>query len=137
MTQISPELRERVAARAKGVCEYCRLPQIAVLHKHEPDHVVPRQHGGETVESNLALACMRCNRYKGPNVGSFDPETGQLTAFFNPRTQNWHEHFVLRDGVIEALTPEARVTAKILRFNDEERIQERRRLSAVGLLGKG
>ncbi len=34
---------------------------------------------------NLALACLRCNRHKGPNVGSFDPLTGQLTPFFNPR----------------------------------------------------
>ncbi|MGE0683500.1 MAG: HNH endonuclease [Candidatus Binatia bacterium] len=30
---------------------------------------MPRRHGGETHERNLALACLRCNRYKGPNVG--------------------------------------------------------------------
>jgi len=51
-------------------------------HRHEPDHIIPIQHGGEATEDNLALAWMRCNRYKGPNVGSFDPETGALV----PRT---------------------------------------------------
>jgi 5-methylcytosine-specific restriction endonuclease McrA len=134
LSAIPQELRERVAARAKGVCEYCRMPQSATLYKHEPDHIVPRQHGGETNPDNLALACMRCNRYKGPNVGSFDPASGRLEPLFNPRTQSWNAHFALRGGVIEALTPEARVTAKILRFNDAERVAERRRLIAVGLL---
>ncbi len=33
---------------------------------------------------NLALACPYCNRYKGTDLGSLDPETGQLTPFFNP-----------------------------------------------------
>ena len=68
-------------------------------------------------------------------MGSFDPQTGELVPFFNPRTQDWKKHFELEKGAIRALTAEARVTVKILRFNDEERITERQRLINLGLYG--
>ncbi len=80
---------------------------------------------------------MRCNRHKGPNVGPFDPKTGKLVPFFNPRTQSWEEHFVLEDAVIRPLTAEARVTVKILSLNEEDRMMERKRLLEVGLYGDG
>jgi hypothetical protein len=130
---IPNELRQLVAARADYRCEYCLMPQSASLHKYEPDHIVSRQHDGNTVADNLALACWRCNRNKGPNVGSFDPETGALIQFFNPRRQMWNEHFDLIGGFIQPLTPEARVTVKILRINDEDRLTERRNLMEAGL----
>lgn len=84
------------------------------------------------VKQNLTLACMRCNRYKGTNIGSFDPETAQLVPFFDPRKHNWLEHFELVSGFIHPLTAEARVTVKILRLNDEKRILERQQLAKVG-----
>ncbi|MCP4359224.1 MAG: HNH endonuclease [Chloroflexi bacterium] len=126
-------LRRLVEARASKKCEYCRLPQTASLHKHEPDHIILRQHGGTTDASNLALACFRCNRYKGPNVGSFDPETGELVPFFNPRNQVWKTHFAFDEATLRPLTAEARVTIKILRLNDDKRVAERIRLIKAGL----
>jgi hypothetical protein len=117
-----------VIDRAGDCCECCLLPQSAAFHRHEPDHIVPQQHGGVTEESNLALACMRCNRYKGPNVGSIDPITNRLVPFFNPRIDEWEDHFELEGGIIHPLTHEGRVTVKILRLNDEERVIERLRL---------
>jgi hypothetical protein len=132
---VSAALRRLVAERAGNRCEYCLLPQAVAFHQHEPDHIVPRQHGGETRLDNLALACLRCNRYKGPNVGSFDPLTGALVPLFNPRTQVWAEHFVFEGGAIRPLTPAARVTVKILRLNDEDRVTERQWLLAAGLFG--
>jgi hypothetical protein len=130
---VPASLRRLVFERASGRCEYCLLPQPASAFQHEPDHIVPLQHDGKTEADNLALACLRCNRHKGSNVGSFDPETGTLVPFFNPRTQKWHEHFQLDSAVIHPLTPHARVTVKILRLNDEKRIQERQRLIELGL----
>lgn len=130
---ISTELRQLVAKRAHNHCEYCRLPEKAALHKHEPDHIVPRQHGGQSTQENLALSCMRCNRYKGSNIGSYDPQTGELTPFFNPRTQDWHNHFKLEGAIIQPLTAVARVTVKILRINDENRVHEREQLQKAGL----
>lgn len=131
---ISGQIRKFVAERAGDRCEYCRMPAVFAAHRHEPDHIVPRQHGGDSHERNLAFCCMRCNRYKGPNIGSFDPLTGQLTAFFNPRSQQWQDHFRFDGAFIEPLSPEARVTVKILRVNDEDRLLERQRLLEVGLL---
>lgn len=130
---ISDALRQLVFSRANGRCEYCLLSHTAVGHPHESDHIVPRQHGGVTDVDNLALACIRCNRYKGPNVGSFDPETRLLTPFFNPRTQAWNEHFELNGPRIQPLTPEGRVTVKILRLNDTDRLEERSILIEIGL----
>ena len=135
-SDIPPDLRRLVAERARHQCEYCLLPEAVSLHRHEPDHIVPRQHSGGTAADNLALACFRCNKNKGPNVGSFDPLTGQLTPFFHPRRMVWQEHFLLEEGVIQPLTAEGRVTVKIFRFNDEARVTERQRLIAVGLYGK-
>ena len=79
------------------------------------------------------MSCFPCNRYKGPNVGSFDPDTGTLVTFFNPRTQTWEDHFVWDGARIQAGTAEARVTVEILRFNDPQRVDERRRLMRSGL----
>ncbi len=133
VSPVSTSLRKLVAERARNRCEYCLLPQALAFHMHEPDHIVPIQHGGDTDQDNLALSCMRCNRFKGPNVGSFDPETGDLVAFFNPRKQNWTDHFKIEDARIVPLTAEARVTVKMLRFNDEDRVAERKRMIEAGL----
>ncbi len=132
-SDLSSELRLLVTQRAGHRCEYCLLPEAVSLHRHEPDHIVPRQHGGESLATNLALACLRCNRHKGPNVGSFDPLTGQLTPFFDPRRQQWAEHFRLEQAEIIPLTPEARVKVRILRLNDADRMAERQALLNVGL----
>jgi HNH endonuclease len=130
---LSATLRLLVAQRADYRCEYCWLPMASAIQHHEPDHIVPVQHGGISDDQNLAFACFRCNRNKGPNIGSFDPVTGLLTPFFNPRIHEWEAHFVWCGVVIVPLTPEARVTIKILRLNDEVRLQERQRLMQLNL----
>lgn len=130
---ISTALRQLVFDRANGRCEYCLLAQNVAAHKHEPDHIIPKQHDGETTADNLALVCTRCNRYKGYNVGSYDPESGVLVPFYNPRRQKWTDHFRLGGAVVTPLTPEGRVTAKMLHFNDVSRVEERERLIVVGL----
>jgi len=81
---------------------------------------------------NLAYACLRCNLWKGSDIGSTDIETGQFVSLFNPRHQDWAQHFVLQGFVIEPLTPQARVTARLLRFNIDKRVVERRALMLVG-----
>ena len=132
---MSVSLRQEVAERTAYRCGYCGPPQRFALHAHESDHIVPRQRGGESHLQNLAWACLRCNWCKGPNVGSFDPETGKLVPFFNPRTQDWATHFAWEGATIQPLTPEGRVTVTILHFNDASRVAERQRLMAVVLYG--
>ncbi len=87
-SEVPTSLRRLVVERAASRCEYCLLPQAVALHQHEPDHIFPLKHSGETHENNLALACLRCNRYKGPNVGSFDPLTGVLVPYLQPAHPN-------------------------------------------------
>ena len=62
-----------------------------------PCPVSTKKHSGDTTFENLALACPFCNRAKGSDLESIDPDTGQLTPFFNPRIQDWGDHFRL-DG---------------------------------------
>lgn len=98
---ISAALRQLVFERAEERCEYCLISQLVVAYKHEPDHIRPLQHDGGASADNLVLACARCNRYKGYNIGSFGPETGELALFFNPRKQTWSHHFRLQGARVE------------------------------------
>jgi hypothetical protein len=131
MTYVSTFLRQLVIQRAQERCEYCLFPQSAALLSFEMEHIIAEKHGGITESENLALACPYCNRAKGTDLGSIDPETKQLTPFFNPRTQQWSSHFRLDGETIAPLTAEGRVTVIILQFNQVERLRERERLIAV------
>ncbi|NEO83843.1 MAG: HNH endonuclease [Spirulina sp. SIO3F2] len=126
-------LRRQVTQRAKNRCEYCRFPQIASLFAFEMEHIIAQKHRGTTSLTNLALACPHCNRAKGTDLGSIDPQTNQLIPFFNPRTQNWYQHFhCSANGAIAPLTAEGRVTVLILQFNEPQRLQERQGLMQIG-----
>lgn len=132
-TYIPAPLRRLVVERAGYRCEYCLISQDEVFAVHEPDHIIGEQHGGTTTADNLALACIHCNRQKGPNIASIDSETGLLTFLFNPRQQNWHEHFLLDRSAIVAATAVARVTVRLLALNSLERIEIRQTLIEDGL----
>jgi 5-methylcytosine-specific restriction endonuclease McrA len=132
MSYVSASLRQRVIDRARERCEYCLFPQSASLFTFEMEHIISEKHGGVTEVENLALACPYCNRAKGSDLGSIDPDTRQLTPFFNPRTQRWEDHFRLENATIVPLTGEGRVTAIILQFNAQERLLERERLITTG-----
>jgi hypothetical protein len=120
--------REFVRRRAAHRCEYCHLPQQAtpfmVFHV---EHIIARQHLDEerTDPSGLALACDRCNAFKGPNLSTVDPETGNRVDLFNPRTDEWSEHFMVFEGIIVGLTPIGRATARLLNMNAPRRVELR------------
>ena len=119
-------LRESVRKRARNACEYCGMPQDATpLIAFHVEHIVSRQHGGPDDPAGLALACDRCNAYKGPNLTSIDPETHTLVALFNPRADLWSDHFVIRDGQIVGLTPTGRATVRLLNMNAPRRVELR------------
>jgi hypothetical protein len=125
VTYVPATLRRQVIERAGNRCEYCLLPAEVAFFPHEVDHVVAEKHGGATDLDNLALACWRCNRHKGSDLTSFDPETRELSPLFNPRTQIWTEYFAHERERIIGLTPEGRTTVNLLRLNSEERLSER------------
>jgi hypothetical protein len=131
-TRLPASLRKLVRERASLRCEYCLLAEDDAFFPHEPDHVVAVKHGGPTDAPNLALACFDCNRYKGTDLASLDPETGVLTPLFNPRADVWQEHFATNGGEIVPRTPRARVTVALLRLNLATRVEVRQELAELG-----
>jgi hypothetical protein len=132
MTYIPDSLRRQVTLRARECCEYCLIHQRDSLYSHEVDHVIPEKHRGETSEANLCLACLECNRHKGSDFASFDPETGQIIPLFNPRQHLWSDHFQFDGAQIIPVTPQGRVTVFVLKLNDELRLRARQALIAAG-----
>lgn len=115
-----------VRQRAGDMCEYCGIPQEATpLIPFHIEHITPKQHGGTDDPKRLALACDRCNAYKGPNLTSIDPDTGEIVPLFNPRQDTWNHHFILRGGRIIGLTPTGRATLRLLNMNASRRVELR------------
>lgn len=132
MTYIPENLRRRVAERAAYRCEYCLVHQDDVLYTHEIDHIIPTKHRGETVPENLCLSCLDCNRSKGSDFASFDPETAQIVRLFNPRQQRWLDHFRLDGAFITSLSLVGQVTIFLLKFNSPRRLRSRQALRYAG-----
>jgi hypothetical protein len=130
--RIPAPMRAAVRLHAGGCCEYCGVPDFCTFFSHEPDHIIARQHGGETTLENLALSCVQCNRCKGPNIASLDPETKAIVPLFNPRKERWLNHFRTERGRIIPLTPVGRATATLLEFNHPDREQVRLNLWLAG-----
>jgi HNH endonuclease len=96
------------------------------------DHIISEKHGGATAAENLAYACAFCNRAKGSDLGSIVQGTGTYVRFFNPRIDRWAEHFTLDGVTIVPLSDIGEVTARILDFNNSDRLLERQVLLDVG-----
>jgi HNH endonuclease len=133
-TYIPISLRKQVYEQAKGVCEYCLMPDIATFAPHEIDHIIAEKHGGRTEPENLALSCTLCNKHKGSDLASIDPETGKIIPLYHPRKDLWHEHFGLNGAEFEPLTPIGRVTVQLLQLNRRDRVEERQLLLQVGMI---
>jgi hypothetical protein len=125
-------LEQQVRRRVRGLCEYCRMPQSASKLTFPIDHIVARQHGGETTPDNLALCCGRCNLSKGPNIADLDPETRQLTRLFHPRNDVWGEHFRFDGPPVVGLTDVGRTTVVVLAMNQPSQRATRQTLIDEG-----
>jgi hypothetical protein len=133
---VNADLIRQVSERAASRCEYCRLPSAFHPAPFQIDHIIARQHGGTSALDNLALACIHCNRFKGPNIAGFDPETGQIVRLFHPRRDVWSEHFIWNGSTLEALTQIGRATISVLLMNDPEAVAVRKALQEEGVFGR-
>jgi hypothetical protein len=134
VSHVPAALRRAVHERALGACEYCLVPEALTFAVHEVDHVIAQKHGGTTEESNLALSCALCNKHRGSDLASIDPETGHLTSLYHPRRERWSAHFRIEEAKLIPLTSTARVTVRLLQMNHPDRIAERTLLIAAGLI---
>jgi hypothetical protein len=125
----------RVSDRAVHRCEYCHAPEAIFNFPFEVEHVIPRSREGLDDDSNLALACRSCNLYKTNATLWADEVTGADAALFNPRVDNWQDHFTLdaETAEIRGLTPIGRVTVSCLRMNSLLQLQARQLWKRLGL----
>jgi HNH endonuclease len=133
-SRIPKALRARVAAQARYRCGYCLTAEAIVGTPMELDHLIPESLGGLTEEVNLWLACSLCNDSKSSRIAFEDPASGEVVRLFNPRHQDWHEHFRWsEDGCsIVGLTSRGRATVVALRLNRPAIVVARRAWAAVG-----
>lgn len=134
MTSYVPaDLRRIVESQADRRCEYCLIHEEDDTYLGcQVDHVIAEKHGGSTSEDNLCYACTYCNRLKGSDIGSVASGTGKFTRFFNPRTDDWTDHFTVSGARIDTLTAIGEVAARILGFNDADRLFERQAIHVAG-----
>lgn len=133
-TDISRELRERVAGQAGHRCGYCLTAEAVVGAPMELDHIIPEALGGPTAEHNLWLACSLCNDHKSDRVAALDPVSGAVVHLFDPRRQVWAEHFrwTANGEHILGLTATGRATVAALHLNWPALVLARRLWVSVG-----
>lgn len=119
--------RQYVRERAKYLCEYCHSPEEISTSRFTIDHIKPRSLDGSDDVNNLALACSRCNQRRYNFTVASDRETQSEVVLFNPRSQQWQEHFIWTgEGTkILGVTAIGRATCDRLDVNDERYQGER------------
>ena len=124
-----PREYEEVARRANHECEYCLAPEEFFNSPFEVEHLVPRARGGRGHLENLVLACRNCNGSKHARLTVRDPDTRVDVPIFNPRRQEWSDHFVFQitDAGVEIAgrTAIGRATAQHLNMNSAKAVEAR------------
>ena len=134
--RVSDPLRADVVSRANKRCEYCQYPEDHSPSSFHVEHIVPSSADGPTELKNLALACSHCNSHKAARQIGTDLQTGTDVRLFNPRIDDWTDHFRLnrKTGGIEGHTPKGRVTVEIVQMNATQPIGARQFLIEFGVL---
>jgi hypothetical protein len=120
--------------QARERCGYCLTSQHIIGPLLEIEHYIPESRGGTSDEENLWLACPMCNSHKSDRIDAVDRETEQKVPIFNPRKQQWSEHFVWVEGgtVIRGLTQVGRATIEALHMNHPNMVAARKLWVAAG-----
>jgi hypothetical protein len=134
MSNLSERLKQYVRNRASNRCEYCLSHQNYVLGHLQIDHIRPVSRGGTDEDANLCLSCELCNQYKWTQTEGIDPQTSETVELFNPRQQQWTEHFRWDDrGTnIVGKTACGRATIEALKLNNSLAITVRHNWVSVG-----
>lgn len=131
---VTVQERQAIVERAKGRCEYCQSRSDYATQTFSVEHIIPVSKNGLTDLHNLALACPGCNGYKYNKTEHTDPVNNMFVPLFNPRKQNWHNHFSWNEDFsrIVALTATGRATVHALQLNRPGLVNMRTALFAIG-----
>ncbi|HEX9929684.1 MAG TPA: HNH endonuclease signature motif containing protein [Pyrinomonadaceae bacterium] len=132
--KIPEKIVVKVRQDAKNRCGYCLSHQDFIPIILQVDHISPLDEGGTDDEENLWLLCGTCNRAKSNKVSVFDKVTQTKVLLFNPRNDNWHEHFSWSEDGIEIIgkTATGRATVSALNLNRDLYIIVRRNWIIAG-----
>jgi hypothetical protein len=134
MPRIFPSVRAQVRQRARRRCEYCLTLETFSPDNFTMEHILPQVLQGSNDTDNLALSCQQCNRNKYVATAAIDPETTLPAPLYNPRTDDWREHFRWSADflLIEGVSPTGRATIASLDLNREGVVNLRRVLMLSG-----
>ena len=132
MSKIAEKLKRKIRNQAQNRCGYCLLPQSLNPGQLEIEHILPTARGGTDDEENLWLSCRLCNGYKGVQTEATDRKTGKTVLLFNPRTNNWNEHFKWKADKIVGKTACGRATIQALKLNNEIILPVRKKWMTAG-----
>lgn len=90
-------------------------------YRLEIEHLRPTSLGGGDERDNLWLSCHKCNKFRSNRVTAVDPLTNGTVPLFNPRRDDWLEHFAWQEGglYIVGRTAIGRATVATLSLNDD------------------
>jgi hypothetical protein len=135
MAYVPEPIKAEVFKRANYQCEYCLINERLSFFTFHVEHIISLKHGGKTELNNLALACPICNINKGSDIATVLPKSIETIRFFNPRSENWIDHFRLEpSGLIVAKTQIGEAAIKILNLNHPDSIIERREMLIRGIV---
>jgi hypothetical protein len=111
--------RVAIARRARGLCEYCQMPEGYSPDFFEIEPITPLVQDGTNELENLAFSCGGCNQFKGVKMEAVDPLTQQTVRLFHPRQDTWAIHFRWTQdaAIIEGVTAIGRATVNALQLN--------------------
>lgn len=127
-------VKEKVAQRANFRCEYCFTPVDFSPDPFSIDHIMPKSVILDDDLENLAFCCLGYNNYKHKAQEVVDPLSGAITDIYNPRKDNWADHFQWESSMlkIEGITPLGRATVNRLQLNRPGLVNLRRLLHQFG-----
>ena len=127
-------IRRQVIKRAKERCEFCQCWAEYATEPFDIEHILPVSRGGTTTLDNLAYVCSGCNGHKYNKITALDPLDGAESLLYNPRTQQWQEHFAWDETYTQmiGLTPAGRATVAALNLNRPGLVNLRRLLLLIG-----
>lgn len=128
-------IQREVIRLSDGYCEYCLHPESYSTDYYHFDHIISLFEGGKNELNNIARSCGRCNILKNQQIHAFDPVTGKIFPFYNPRKDIWTEHFQWSDDelLVYGLSEIGRTTIEVFQLNREHLINLRKVLKIIKL----
>lgn len=134
-SRVSVEIRRLVRNYANGCCEYCKSRDDCGSGSFNVEHILPAARSGSNELLNLAWSCSGCNSHKFVKIIGWDAVSEKLVPLFNPRSQQWPDHFYWDETLTQILgkTPTCRATIYELKMNRQQLINLRKGMILLGI----